>query len=208
MKKMTALALVACLCLCPRLSRAADFKFIKKDATTSLYERWVKNTSGNQVRELQAVFFCKGSISEVVATLQNASLGKKWNTKASIYKIVATGNTNQWVNYVKYDMPAMMDDQDCCLLYSLPANYHAAMTRCEIRFVSAKSEAFPTASGVSRISGVKGSWLLEKVDDSRIKITYTISSNRNPNIPRMVSDPIIRDNLLTSMNQFKKLIES
>lgn len=184
--------------------QASEYKFIKKLGATSLYERWIKGMSGSEVRELKAVFTVKASVEEVEQLLMNQAAGTTWNTRASMYKIAATPVANQWVNYIKYDMPAIMDDQDCCLLFT---KRKLANNSYELAFQSTNATAFPKQNDVKRIAGVKGKWLLEPLTEGQMRITYTITSDKNSNIPRMISDPIIRDNLFQTMANFKSLLE-
>ena len=184
--------------------QASEYKFIKKLGATSLYERWIKGMSGTEVRELKAVLIVTASAEEVEQLLKNQTAGTQWNTRASQYKIAATPVAHQWVNYIRYDMPAIMDDQDCCLLFT---KRQLDNNICELAFQSTHATAFPKKSDVKRITGVKGKWLMEPLGQGKMRVTYTITSDRNSNIPRMISDPIIRDNLFQTMANFKSLLE-
>lgn len=183
---------------------ASEYKFIKKLGATSLYERWIKHTGAGEVRELKAVFIVNATSEEVIGLLKNQTAGTQWNNRASSYKVAATAQPHQWVNYIRYDMPVMMDDQDCCLLFTRKDMGKGIQ---EITFQSTTCAQFPVQEKVKRVAGVKGKWLLEPVDQQHLKVTYIISSDRNTSIPRMISDPIIRDNLFQTMSSFKALVE-
>ena len=184
---------------------ASDFKIVKKQGDIVLYERWITGSKEESVRELKAEFFVKSTIKNVIGLLKNQSEGTNWNTNASVYKIANALNEDQWINYIKYGMPAIMDDQECCLLYRLPASQQQNV--CVIKFESTLSPLFPVNSDVTRITGVKGQWRLEQLSNENMKVTYIISSDKSSNIPRFISDPIVHNNLFKTIMNFKTLLE-
>ena len=186
---------------------ASDFKVVKKQGDIVLYERWITGTTGESVRELKAEFFVKSNIKNIISLLKNQPEGTKWNRNASVYKIANALNDEQWINYIKYDMPAIMDDQECCLLYQLPSSFSQQQNMYVINFESTLSPLFPVSSDVTRITGVKGQWILEQLSNENMKVTYIISSDKSSNIPRFISDPIVHNNLFKTITNFKTLLE-
>ena len=156
-------------------AQAGDYKLVKKDGLISLYEKWIRAMNGEQAREIKAVFFVKATPADAIQLLKNQSKGKDWNAGADVYKVVASANTNSWVSYVRYDIPWPVGDQDCCLAYIMKESTNVT----EIFFESTSHTSFPIKSGVGRINGTKGKWLLEKNANGMMKITYTISTNKN-----------------------------
>jgi hypothetical protein len=104
-------------------------------------------------------------------------------------------------------MPAIMDDQECCLLYQLPSSFSQQQNMYVINFESTLSPLFPVSSDVTRITGVKGQWILEQLSNGNMKVTYIISSDKSSNIPRFISDPIVHNNLFKTITNFKTLLE-
>ena len=186
---------------------ASDFIIVKKKGAITLSERWITGARNESVRELKAEFLVKSNIDEVISLLKNQSAGIKWNKNASIYKIANSANSNEWINYIKYDMPAMFNDQECCLLYRAPMTSSPYQNAFVINFESAICSSFPAKSEVKRITGVNGQWKIEKQENSFLKITYIISSDKSNNIPRFISDPIVHNSLFTTMESFKNLLE-
>lgn len=186
---------------------ASDFIIVKKKGAITLSERWITGTRNEPVRELKAEFLVKSNIEEVISLLKNQSAGIKWNKNASIYKIANSANNNEWINYIKYDMPPMFSDQECCLLYKAPITFPPYQNVFVINFESATCSSFPVKPAVKRITGVMGQWKIEKQENNFLKITYIISSDRSSTIPRFISDPIVHNSLFTTMESFKNLLE-
>lgn len=199
------LTLLILTCLGFAQAGATGFEFVKKSGTVHLYERWINGKDGESVRELKAIFMTNSSSQALIRLLKDDSRGSKWNERAAVYSILDGSSADTWINYIHYDLPAIMDDQDCCLKYQV---HRDASGRVDIRFVETEHAAFPIKKNVSRITGVKGNWRLIPQSGDRLQVTYTITSDRNKSIPRFVSDPIIQNNLLKTMNTFKSLLEN
>lgn len=207
MKRLSVIWLVSMLlCMTTGVYANNEFKLIRKNGPTHLYERWI-TVDKEQVRELKAVFSVRSDITSIVKLLQSQQHGTQWQTKASAYTVKMLQEPVAWINYIQYDLPAVMDDQDCLLLYAIPMGLVPDAQSCVVLFSSTADSQYPVKSGVKRISGVKGSWKLEKQPGELVQVTYTISSDRDKKIPRFISDPIIQDNVFKSMSNFKQLLE-
>jgi hypothetical protein len=53
---------------------------------------------------------------------------------------------------------------------------------------------------------LSGSWLIEKINEQKIKATYRILS-RPIGIPRIITDPVIRNNMITTIKGYKEILE-
>lgn len=186
--------------------RAGDFELVKAERNISLYERWVKH-NGNNVRELKADFIVKAaSAADVVALLKNPAQGARWNANAKKYKIAYTGNDAVWLAYIRYKIPWPMDDQDCSLQYSFNRSDLDGRV-CVISFRGVDTHKFPVEKNVTRITGTSGKWVVEKINNGDIKITYQIVTDKSATVPRWISDPIIHDNLFKTIEAFRTLLE-
>lgn len=204
--KQTVFILLTGLLSMTSKSQAADFKLVQSQQNIALYERWIQH-NGNNVRELKAEFTVKtNGTPQVIQLLKDAGKGNVWNPNASAYKIRLLQNTS-WLTYIRYKTPFPMDDQDCCLKYFY-ADADASKPMYAINFESMASNNFPLQKNVTRITGIKGKWLIENKGNGTTKITYQIVSDKSASIPRWVSDPIIHNNLFTTISSFKKLLEA
>lgn len=181
-----------------------EFKLVKNDGTIALYERWIEKDD-EKVREIKAIFEVKTDAPSVTSLFKNEAKGLQWNKKADQYKVVVDASGVKWINYIRYNIPWPMDDQDCCLLYQLrPAEGNTS----EIVFQSVNNNLFPVSKNISRITGTHGKWVLEKQPGDKMKITYLVSTDRKKNIPRWISDPVVHENLFKTMSSFKLLLEN
>jgi len=201
LKLMIALSMM--LLVVTTSAQAGDYKLVKKNGLISLYEKWITAINGEKAREIKAVFYAHATPAEAVALLKDQSKALEWNPNAEEYKVVASANAHSWLNYVKYDIPWPVGDQDYCLQYSMKQRGAAT----EVSFLGTNHNSFPVKSGVGRITGTNGKWLFEPQANGLMKITYTISTNRNSKLPKFITDPIIHDNMMESMALFTSLLE-
>lgn len=182
-------------------STLGDFRLVKNENNIALYERWYTQSPGVQARELKAVFQVRTGMETLIAMLHNESKGKMWNSQASEFAI-RNLKSSGWVNYIRYDLPWPMDDQDCVLQYSRTA----AGGKTILQFSSTTHASFPVKKDVGRIPSVRGKWLLSP-GPNLVKVEYYITTTPNAGMPRSITDPIIRNNLIAGMAGLKKLLE-
>lgn len=187
-----------------RPATPAGFELIKQHGTIFLYERWVTPKEGEKVRELKTILTINSNIPAIVHLLTDDSRGTAWNTHAVAYKVAPGRGRNDRIIYIRYGMPWPFSDQDCCLFYHLRLQTGA---KTILAFQSTEDPRFPQTARADRMTGIRGEWILERLDDGRVKVTYTITTDRNKKIPRWVSDPVIHNNLFSTMASFKRLAE-
>jgi hypothetical protein len=53
---------------------------------------------------------------------------------------------------------------------------------------------------------LSGSWTFEQINPNRVKVTYRILS-KPIGIPKVFTDPIIRSNIMTTIEEYIRLLE-
>ena len=186
--------------------KEGEFKLVKSDQAVSLYERWIPGAEGEQVREVKAVFEVKADIEAAITLLTDQAKGKTWNAQAGEYKVLPSGNRNQWITYTRYSVPWPFGDQDCCIAHQVnkdPNNPKAGT----IYFESTTHTSFPVTDAATRIQGTRGRWIFEDNQHGGMKVSYIVSTNRSKKMPRWVTDPIVRNNMFSTMSSFRSLLE-
>jgi hypothetical protein len=121
----------------------------------------------------------------------------------SEFKLFPQRDTTMWYEYSYHDIPWPVSDQDHFMEYRIASSNSQ---RLMISFKSKiNNELAPERKGVTRMM-LTGSWLLEHVDTDRVKVTYRIFS-MPLDIPRMITDPIIRTNMVSTIEDFVSLVE-
>jgi hypothetical protein len=119
-----------------------------------------------------------------------------------MYKIISK-NENEWVTYIQYDLPWPMDHQDC-VLQNIASNEDEKYI---INFESIAHEIFPTSKNVIRIEDIKGKWMFKQTATGMV-VEYSIATTPSPTLPRWITDPLVRNNLIDTMDEFRNILEA
>jgi len=179
----------------------ADFVLVKSAKGIDLYERWQMVASGELAREVKAVFTVAAEMGEVASVIKNEALGLEWNKSTKVYNVELV-EYDGWICYLLYDLPWPVSNQDCVLKY----NAHYQPDKINIYFHGTDHPLFPLREGVDRIQDVKGKWVITK-SEGDIKIEYYITTTPSKTLPRWITDPIIRSNLMETMRAFRNILE-
>lgn len=174
-----------------------DFKLIKTKGRVSLYERWVEIEPGNTVRELKAEFTVDAGMDAALALLKDKSRVHRWMQGMEEFQVAET-LSDGWVSYVRYSIPWPLADQDIVMRFKLlkSAGLYTAS------FQSSTHASYPAKDGVTRMKGVTGSWQFQAKGSSQTQVTYLIMTRNKSSFPKWMTDPIIQDNMLDTMNAF------
>ncbi len=183
------------------------FVLVKKEGTTAIYERWITYPQSNppvQAREVKGEFYFNNTIYAGFRLLQNESKIKQWQSHVSEFKVYPQKDTTTWLEYSYHDIPWPVSDQDHFMQYKI--RELKADQLLFITFQSNKNEKLaPLRKGVTRMQ-LSGSWTFEQIDSSRVKATYRILS-MPIGIPKIFTDPIIRSNIMTTIEEYVALLE-
>jgi len=182
-----------------------EFLLIKRSGEISLYERWIDlpGEEDKQAREVKSVFYYNSSMQAGLRLLQDQNKGMKWQDHVSEFRLFPQGDTTLWYEYSYHDIPWPVSDQDHFMEYRIASCDAKQML---ISFKSQVNEKLaPERKGVTRIT-LKGSWHLEQIAERRVKVTYRIYS-LPLSIPRMLTDPIVRTNMVSTIEDFVAMVE-
>lgn len=182
------------------------FVLVKKDGAIAIYERWLTYPSSNppvKAREVKGEFFYNNTIYAGLRLLQNENKVKQWQSHVSEFKVYPQRDTTTWLEYSYHDIPWPVSDQDHFMEYKVSGETDRILF---ISFGSKANETLaPVRKGVTRMQ-LSGSWTLEQVSPGKVKATYRILS-MPIGIPKIFTDPIIRSNIMTTIEEYIALLE-
>jgi hypothetical protein len=179
----------------------ADFVLVKENDGISIYERWLTIKPDQQAREIKATFLLRARPNEAVALIKDESRGRQWNKNTRAYKIISQ-NDNNWFGYIQYDLPWPVSNQDCVLQYN--QNYSGNSLRVE--FHEARHPSFPIQKRIQRIPEINGRWIFTETEMG-VAVEYYISTTPSTTLPGWLTDPIIRNNLIETLQVFREILE-
>jgi hypothetical protein len=182
------------------------FELVRDEDNIVVYERWVTFPKSNPpvtAREVKSEFYVRASVEDAVALLRDESKIQDWQKHVSKFKVYPHTDS-VWYEYSYHDIPWPVSDQDHLLEYRIQDPVEADGIFITFETIRNK-ELAPLRKGVSRMT-LSGSWYFQELPDGKIKITYRILSMPG-NVPRFITDPVIRNNLMSNVRAFIKILE-
>lgn len=184
------------------------FVLVKKDGTTRIFERWIIFPNSEppiEAREVKGEFFFHNTMFAGLNLIQDEKKIQRWQKHVSEFKVYPQPeDTTSWLEYSYHDIPWPVSDQDHLLRYTI----HEIIPGKSlfITFESRQNETLaPLRKGVTRME-LSGSWKWEQVSPGKTKVTYRILS-KPIGIPKWLTDPIIRSNIMTTIEEYVALLE-
>jgi hypothetical protein len=183
-----------------------EFELVKKDGTISVYERWITIPNSDppvKAREVKGEFYFRNTIYAGLRLIQDEEKIMQWQDHVSEFKVYKQRDTTAWLEYSYHDIPWPVSDQDHLLVYTMSAPGPGVIM---LVFKSkVDDEIAPVRKGVTRME-LSGSWKLEQIAPNKVKATYRILS-KPIGIPKFLTDPIIRSNIMTTIKEYIALLE-
>lgn len=184
-----------------------EFVLVREEPHISLHERWI-NYPGKvpavPSREVKGEFHVNASIYSVLKLLRDESKIHDWQNHIGGFKVYPQPDTNVWHEYTYYDAPWPVTDQDHFVKYTLTEKIPGQ--EILITFVSEVNDKLaPAIDGVTRLE-INGSWLMQQLGPNKAKVTYRVQSMPG-GAPRMLTDPVVRNNMMSSIRSLKELAE-
>lgn len=180
------------------------FSVVKSKDNITISERWIAFPKTNppvEAREVKGEFYAACDIQEALTLLKDESRIKQWQSHVSKFKVYPQTDST-WFEYSYHDIPWPVSDQDHFLIYKVEDMQKDQ--RIFITFESVAHKFAPVTDDADRMT-LAGSWLYER-ESGRTKITYRILSMPS-SIPRIFTDPVIRSNMMTTIQSYIKLLE-
>lgn len=173
-----------------------EFEIVRQDEKVTLYERWIFFPGTTiKSRQIKGVFHTNTTLNRMLQTLTDEALLKEWQRNLIEHKLIHKSDS-AWSTYSLYHIPWPLTNQDYLLNYFLKEN---SDKRIVVWFNHFSNDALePVRENVDRKPMI-GQWEFEKLSNGKIKVTYTVTSEP-VSYPRFVTDRIVRNNLLDTMN--------
>jgi hypothetical protein len=184
-----------------------DFTLVKQKGMVAIYERWITMPKSNppvKAREIKGEFTFNNSIYAALALIKDEKKIKQWQDLVSECKVYLKPDTTTWLEYSYFDIPWPVNDQDHFIEYKLHEKKPGHVLF--ITFETKSNDALaPPRENVTRMS-LAGSWTFEQITPKKTRATYRILS-KPAKIPTFVTDPVIRNNMITTLEEFIALLE-
>lgn len=181
------------------------FTLVKEKDNIFVYERWITFPKTNppvEAREVMGIFYAKTTIDKALALVKNESKIKEWQSHVEKFRVYPQTDS-MWYEYSYHDIPWPVSDQDHFLIYEIKENLPSE--RIFLTFESIQNNKLAPVGDDAHRMRLSGSWRFEK-KEKNVKITYRILSMPST-IPRIFTDPVIRNNLMSTVKSYIRLLE-
>lgn len=195
-----------CITIFAQTGTHDGFELVRDEDNIHVYERWVTFPGSNPpiiAREVKSEFYARSEIQYALSLIRDQSKIGSWQKHVSEFKVYPHTDS-VWYEYSYHDIPWPVSDQDHLLEYAIEDPLDSDGTFITFRTIE-NSNLQPVRENVSRMT-LAGSWYFQDSPDGRIKITYRILSMPG-RLPRFITDPVIRNNLMSTIRAFIALLE-
>mgnify|MGYP001766722606 CR=1 FL=1 len=183
--------------------RSGDFVAIKDVSGIRLSTRWIPVSDHQSARQIKCEFTIGGLVSTAINLLSDDASFVKWMKGTDNYYRLKTVHANQWYSYIRFRVPWPFNDQDCIIRYNVTPDPTGKKT---VVTLTGEPGFLRPFEGVSRIGHLEGSWIFTDLGNNKVRVEYEMFSNQPSKFPRWITDPIIQENLIESMDAFRKIL--
>lgn len=200
---LTGLAMMSLNAIPPR--NESDYTFVRTEKNIALSSRDIKLQAKYSVREMRAEFVVAGSAATLFHILSDEKFSLQWMKGVKEYSVISRNNENEWLAYVQYRIPWPLRNQDCVIRYQCKPGENGDGFVLNLNSIA---DSLPERSGIERITHMSSCWVISQYNDNMCRVEYTVYSEQKPRYPRWVIDPIIQNNLISTLSSLRELAEN
>ena len=181
------------------------YTLLKKEKNITLSSRELILPNNHATRELRAEFMVEATAETILLVLKNDRYATRWMKGVKEFSTIRKVSENDWYAYVQYRIPWPLSNQDCVIRYKCNAaeNGHGYILN-----LNGTPDYLPVKPGVERISHMSGRWIITESINNRCRVVYTVYSEQKPKYPRWATDPIIHQNLISTLSSMIELAQN
>jgi hypothetical protein len=179
------------------------YEIVRQDERVFLYERWADFPgTATKARGLKVVFTVSATFDNMITMVTEEAKLKEWQKNLAEFKRYPKNDT-AWHVYTWYKMPWPLTDQDYYAKYKVTER---SANKIVLTFEPAVNvNVAPARDKINRMKAY-GKWILEKTTSGKTKVTYFITGEP-VNMPRSITDNIVRNNFMSTMNELITITE-
>jgi hypothetical protein len=140
---------------------------------------WLRKVPGAAFEEIRVSTTSGESLEALCDAVWNKHRPAKPEGNFKQQTVIRESETERWT-YEQIRVP-VVSDRDYVMFVKL--EQPASSGRCEVSFETRTDEAYPPRQDHVRIAAVRGHWLLEPIDDGKVRITYDVFSDPGGSVP-------------------------
>lgn len=181
------------------------WELVKSKNGITLYQRWVDTGKAWSSKESYLTFTTAGEIHTVMNTVLDEVLLKDWISSVRKAHAFSGEEPESWYTYLLFDTPWPLKKQDV-VLKNTRMQQPGSQTTC-IYMVS-DTERISEHDGVTRLNSIRITWKITALSTTTTRIQFFIYNDEESTFPHWLTDPIIQNSLIRTMQNLDELIRS
>lgn len=145
-----------------------------------VYTRYIEGTN---IKEFKVIGEIDASVTAVTAVIKDFQNFKNWVRNLSVTKVLGRPAADTEIRYLEIDMPWPISNRDAITRSAF--TYNASNKSVKVNITSAEDH-IAEKSGIVRVRGSKGHYLIKPKKNGKVEFTYQFYSNPGGNIPAWV----------------------
>lgn len=196
--------IVPCLFLCSISIHAQEWELKRDKNGIKIYTRTLDST---RINEYKAIAVVKTSLEKALATILDGDNLWKWNYKTTESKIIKKRTSDEWVFWMKTDMPWPIKDRELVSRIQIHRPENPQQPSVQIDITPETEYLLPETTGNIRIVRFKGHWLLTQHGDY-VEIIQQLYGDPNGNIPPWLVNMLITNAPYNTFYNLKTILEN
>lgn len=172
----------------------------KNESGIKIYTRHIENSN---FKEFKGEMIIAGKILKIIKVFKNVDRYKEW--VADIRKVELLSNDeNNIYYYAETIVPWPLDNRD--MVYHLYF-INKSETETEVT-ITGISDYVPVKKGIVRVEKAIGFWMVTKLKENKIKITYQLHVKPGGVIPAWLANSKTIDMPYNTLNGLRKILDS
>lgn len=184
-------------------SEPMQWELITESFGIKVYERWIEPEPDLKVRERSGKMVLSCSMEDVIELISDYEKVPLWMNAAEKVEVLKRIDKKEWYQRTVLDAPWPFSKQD------MVSHYIVKESKCKNKaqiLILRETKLYPKQKGIERLDSFNAKWEVEKINDNKVKVTFTTSSTKPPEYPSWVQDPVVRNMFFSNLKNFKKLI--
>lgn len=183
---------------------STEWKFMKEYDKIFLFERWVKVSEDFSARERRGEMQIQCSMETAINTITKNENLARWMKGVSENTILERKSQAEWTTYSIFDFPWPFRNRDLVAAYQLNAINPASYVQISINSLD---NTLKSKAGLQRIRSYRAKWVIRKVNETTISLSFTVFSAEPPVVPRRIQDPIVEKTFLQSLGKLREIMQ-
>lgn len=200
MKLNYIISLSAILFLVSTAFSQSEKELLKDEDGIKIYSQ--RNKTGDRIT-ITGITKVRGDIEAAAALMHDAGNYTNWFHAAVVSEKKKVYRANDFIYYLKSDLPWPADDRDAYIRMTINADKKNGVLHVETR---SKEKFAEPKEDITRIKNMEGRWVFKKEGRRRLSVVYEVESPVPDYLPEAVTDQIYQTGPFETLKNLQQML--